>query len=98
MRSVDTRTLVRLAAVAIPSLAAATAIVWLLEDILGIPNASAVYLLAVVATAIGSGTLGAVAAAGAGIVLYDYLFTQPVHTLVISDPDEWLNLALLLFV
>jgi two-component system, OmpR family, sensor histidine kinase KdpD len=98
MPSLDARTLLRLVAVAVPSLAAASLIVWLLEDVLGVPNASAVYLLAVVATAIGSGTLGAVAAAVAGMVLYDYLFTQPLHTLVISDPDEWLNLVLLLFV
>lgn len=98
MRTVDLRGLVRLLGVAVPALAAATALVWLLEEQLGVPNASAVYLLAVVATAIGSGTLGAVAAAVAGMVLYDFLFTQPVRTLVISDPDEWLNLVLLLFV
>jgi two-component system sensor histidine kinase KdpD len=98
MRWVEPRMLGRLLAVAVPSLAAATGLVWLLEDQLGVPNASAVYLLAVVATAIGSGTIGAVASAVAGMVLYDYLFTQPVHTLVISDPDEWLNLVLLLFV
>jgi two-component system sensor histidine kinase KdpD len=94
----DVPVIARLAAVAIPSLAAATALVWLLEDGLGVPNASAVYLLAVVATAIGSGTVGALASALAGILLYDYLFTQPLHTLVIENPDEWLNLVLLLFV
>src|SRR3954454_21870560 len=98
MPPLEPRTLGRLVAVAVPSLAAATGLVWLLEDQLGVPNASAVYLLAVVATAIGSGTVGAIASAIAGIVLYDYLFTQPLHTLVISDPDEWLNLVLLLFV
>src|SRR3954469_21268148 len=98
MPPLEPRTLGRLVAVAVPSLAAATGIVWLLEDQLGVPNASAVYLLAVVATAIGSGTVGAIASAIAGIVLYDFLFTQPLHTLVISDPDEWLNLVLLLFV
>jgi two-component system sensor histidine kinase KdpD len=102
MRVVDwvvaRRVAVRLGLVAIPALAAATVLVWVLEDGLGVPNASAVYLLAVVATAIGSGTLGALASAIAAIALYDYLFTLPLHTLVISDPDEWLNLALLLFV
>jgi len=98
VRLIDRRTLVRLIAVAVPSLAAASVIVWFLEDQLGVPNASAVYLLAVVATAIGSGTLGAVASAIAGILLYDYLFTNPIHTLVMSDPGEWLNVVLLLFV
>jgi two-component system sensor histidine kinase KdpD len=95
---IDRRTLIRLVAVAVPSLAVASVIVWFLEDQLGVPNASAVYLLAVVATAIGSGTLGAIASALLGIALYDYLFTHPLHTFLISDPDEWLNLVLLLFV
>src|SRR5438045_3343088 len=98
MPSIDVRTIGRLLAVGVPSLAAATLLVWLLEEQLGVPNASAVYLLAVVATAIGSGTLGALVAALAGIALYDYLFTHPLHTLFISNPDEWLNLVLLLFV
>ena len=80
------------------ALAAATGLVWLLEDRLGVQNASPVYLLAVVITALTSGTLGALAAAVAGILLYDFLFVHPVHTLQISDPGEWLNLVLLLFV
>src|SRR3954470_6376907 len=98
MPPLEPRTLGRLVAVAVPSLAAATGIVWLLEEVLGVPNASAVYLLAVVATALVSGTLGALVAAISGIALYDYLFTQPLHTLVIDNPDEWLSLVLLLFV
>jgi two-component system sensor histidine kinase KdpD len=88
----------RLLAVAIPALAAATALVWLLEERFGVLNASPVYLLAVVLTALVSGTVGALAAAVAGILLYDYLFVHPTLTLTISDPGEWLNLVLLLFV
>ena len=88
----------RLLLVAIPALGAATGLVWLLEDRFGVLNASPVYLVPVVATALVSGTVGALAAAGAGILLYDFLFVHPVHTLAISDPGEWLNLALLLFV
>jgi two-component system, OmpR family, sensor histidine kinase KdpD len=98
MRWIDGRVVARLVAIVVPSLAAATLLVAFLENALGLPNASAVYLLAVVATGIGSGTVGAVIAAIAGIGLYDYLFTHPVHTFLISDPNEWLNLALLLFV
>ncbi len=37
--------------------------VWLLQDVLGVPNPSAVYLVAVVATAIVSGTAGAIGTA-----------------------------------
>ena len=44
-------------AVAIPALLAATALVWLLEDRFGVLNASPVYLLAVVATALAAGLL-----------------------------------------
>lgn len=77
-----------------PALAAATALVWLLEDRFGVLNASPVYLLAVVVTALFAGTAGALA----GILLYDFLFVHPIHTLAISDPGEWLNLVLLLFV
>jgi two-component system sensor histidine kinase KdpD len=82
----------------VPALAAATALVWLLEDRFGVLNASPVYLLAVVVTALFAGTVGALGAAVAGILLYDYLFVHPIHTLTIGEPGEWLNLVLLLFV
>jgi two-component system sensor histidine kinase KdpD len=84
--------------VALPSLAAATIVVWWLQDGLGVPNPSAVYLVAVVATAIVSGTLGAVATAVASFVLYNYLFTEPRFTLSMHEPGVWLSVVLLLFV
>jgi two-component system sensor histidine kinase KdpD len=87
-----------LLAVAVPSLAAATVVVWLLQDVLGVPNPSAVYLVAVVAAAIVSGTLGAVATAVASFVLYNYLFTEPRYTLSMHEPGVWLSVVLLLFV
>ncbi|HJP88263.1 MAG TPA: ATP-binding protein [Candidatus Limnocylindrales bacterium] len=98
IRRIDPRDIVRLFAVAVPALAVASLLVWILEDRLGIPDASPVYLLAVVVTALISGTAGALAAAVLGILLYDYLFTHPFATLIISDPGEWLSLVLLLFV
>lgn len=88
----------RLLAVAVPALGAATALVWLLEDRLGFSDASPVYLIAVVAAALASGTIAAIATAVGGIATYDYLFTEPYHTFAISDPSEWLSLAVLLFV
>jgi two-component system sensor histidine kinase KdpD len=94
----DGGAVLRLLAVAVPALAAATGLVWLLEERLGVLNAAPVYLLAVVATALVAGTIGALAAAVAGVLLYDFLFVHPLHTLAISDPGEWLNLVLLLFV
>lgn len=69
MNAVRIGALGRFLLVALPSLAAATIIVWWLQDGLGVPNPSAVYLVAVVATAIAAGTLGAVATAAASFVL-----------------------------
>jgi two-component system sensor histidine kinase KdpD len=90
--------LLRFLAVAVPSLALATFTVAVLQDVLGVPNPSAVYLVAVVATAIVSGTSGAVAAAVASFVLYNFLFTEPRYTLSMHEPGVWLSVVLLLFV
>ncbi len=85
-------------AVAIGSLAAATLAVALLQDTLGVPNPSAVYLVAVVATALVAGTSGAIAAAIASFLLYNFLFTEPRYTLAMDEPGVWLSVILLLFV
>jgi len=98
LRGIAPRSLVRLVAVAVPALMAATGLVWLLETRFDVLNASPVYLLAVVVTALVSGTVGALIAAVSGILIYDFLFTHPLATFAISDPAEWLNLVLLLFV
>ena len=57
MRSPRAGHVLRLLAVAVPSLAIATIAASLLEDVIGVPNASAVYLAAVVDTALVAGTL-----------------------------------------
>jgi two-component system sensor histidine kinase KdpD len=98
MRGVDPRALARLLAISVPALALATVVVWILQDVLGVPNPSAVYLVAVVATAIVSGTLGAIATAVASFVLYNFLFTEPRYTLSMHEPGVWLSVVLLLFV
>ena len=61
--------LTRLVLVAVPALAAATALVWLLETRFDVLNASPVYLLAVVVVALVSGTVGALLAAVSGIAI-----------------------------
>lgn len=95
MRRFDRTTLPKLTAVAAGSLALATVAISILEG-LGVPNAASVYLGAVVATAFVAGTWGAVAAAVASFLLYDFLFIQPIFNLTVHDPTEWLNLILLL--
>jgi two-component system sensor histidine kinase KdpD len=98
MPRVDRRQVGLLLGTAIPSLALTTAIVALLKSTVDVPNASAVYLVAVVVTAIVAGTPGAIVASIASFLLYDFFFTVPVYTFTIRDPGEWLSVVLLLFV
>lgn len=90
--------ILRASGVALASLALATVAASVLEGGLGLADASIVYLPAVIATALVVGTVGAAAFAVVAILVYDYLFTQPIHALAIDDPQEWLSLALLLLV
>ena len=80
------------------ALGLATLIVTLLDQVAGVPNASSGYLLAVIALAVSLGTSEAVLGALGGFLLANFLFTEPVHTLTVLDPGEWLNLLLLLLV
>jgi two-component system sensor histidine kinase KdpD len=80
------------------ALALATIAVAFLQDTLGVPNPSAVYLVAVVLTALTTGTLGAVITSVAAFLLYNYFFTEPRYTLHMQDPGVWLSVVLLLFV
>lgn len=80
------------------ALAVATAVAGILEAFAGVPDASAVYLVAVVVSAIVAGTPGAITAAVGSFLAYNVLFTDPRGTLVVDDPGVWLNLVLLLFV
>jgi len=85
-------------AAGVVAVAIATIVIAALEGEPGVPNASAVYLVAVAAIAIAVGTPGAVFTAVLSVLVYDFLFTDPRHTLAVADPGEWLNLVLLLFV
>jgi two-component system sensor histidine kinase KdpD len=80
------------------SLAAATGLVALLEYGLDVPDASSVYLLAVVVVAVFFGVAPAVVTAVAGFLLHDFLFIEPRYTLVVNDPRELVTLLLLLVV
>src|SRR5215467_10144510 len=98
MPQLDRREVVRFVVVAGVTLALATVAVAILQDGLGVPNPSALYLVAVVATAIASGTWGAILAAIASFLLYNFLFVDPRLTLTVAQPRELVNLLLLLFV
>jgi two-component system sensor histidine kinase KdpD len=95
------RTLGRLALVGLVcfiTLVGATLAVAILEGELGVPDASAVYFVAVVGAAVLAGTGGAVTSAVAAFLVYNFLFVDPRHTFTVADPGEWLKLVLLLFV
>ncbi len=77
-------------------LATTTALIAVLERWVGVPDASATYLLAVLASAVYLGVGAAVATAFGGFLLYNFLFVHPNFTLEVSDPGELLNLILLL--
>jgi two-component system sensor histidine kinase KdpD len=67
-------------------------------DQAGVAHASSAYLLVVIALAVQLGTAEAILAAAGGFLLANYLFTEPIRTLTVLDPGEWLNLLLLLVV
>ena len=98
MPHIDVRRIGLLLGIVIASLAAATVAAWLLETYVGVPNASVVYIAAVVATALTAGMIGAIVAASASFLVYNFFFTQPLHTFAIDDPEDWLGVILLLFV
>ena len=84
---------------ALGSLGITTLIVAVLEgDLVGIDDASPVYLVAVVAVGAVAGTAPAVATAIAAFLTYDFLFTNPRFSLAVADPREVLDLVLFLFV
>ncbi len=70
----------------------------ILEGVVGVPNASAAYILAVAGVALVGGRLAVLVTAIAAFLLYDFLFVEPRFMLTIADPGEWLNLVLILAV
>jgi two-component system sensor histidine kinase KdpD len=76
----------------------ATVLVAVLQGVVGVPNPSAAYLLAVLVSAASFGTWAGIGASLGAFLLYDFLFIEPRYTLTVSEPGEWLHLILLLVV
>jgi two-component system sensor histidine kinase KdpD len=89
-------------AIRVAGIVAATAgltlAVSVLEDLARITDASPVYLIAVVLAAETLGTRAAVLTSLGAFLVYDYLFTVPRFSLMVSDPAEWVSLLLFLLV
>lgn len=80
------------------ALTGATGLVAVLESLVRVPDASPAYLLAVIVLGVGLGTVAAVIGAIGAFLAYNFLFVEPIHTLTVVDPGEWLNLLLLFVV
>jgi two-component system sensor histidine kinase KdpD len=92
------RSTLPIGAIAVASVVVATLVIAALETWTAIPDASAVYLVAVVTVGWIGGTWPALATAIGSFVVYDVLFVEPRFSLVIEDPVELLNLVLVLIV
>lgn len=84
--------------VVVVALGLGATVIAVLERVAGFDNGSAAFLLAVVGVAVVRGTGPAVATAIGSFLAYDFLFIEPLYTLTVRDPSEWLNLSLLLVV
>lgn len=74
---------------------------WLLLRLpnpLALHNVLLLYLLTAVLVGVVGGVMPALAAAVAGFLLANWFFTQPIHTLAISDPDHFVSLFVFLVV
>ncbi len=82
--------------VALGSVVVVTPVVILLEQLTDIENASTVYLVAVVISAVAAGPAAGVASAAVAVAAYNLLFTEPRFTLLVHETADWLTLLLLL--
>ncbi|HEX5502446.1 MAG TPA: DUF4118 domain-containing protein, partial [Thermomicrobiales bacterium] len=63
-----------------------------------IPNLSILYLVVILALASTAGRGPAVCAALLALLAYDFFFVEPLYTITIRDPAEWLALVVFLLV
>jgi two-component system sensor histidine kinase KdpD len=96
--SIDWRSLTTTSGVVIAALAGSTAGVLLLEEGVGVRDASTVFLLAVALVAFLRGSWAAVAAAVGAFLTYNFLFVPPRFTFQVADPQHILTLVILLAV
>ena len=73
-----------------------TAVISLVITDLHIPNASMLYLIVVLAVAIGFGGRPAVFVSVVAFLTFNWFFVQPLHTLFVANPGEWVSLLLFL--
>jgi two-component system sensor histidine kinase KdpD len=79
-------------------IAAVSALIATLHLYPRVHNVSILYLLVVLALAVWRDRLSAIVAAVVAFLAFDLLFIPPLYTLTVSDPSEWLALAIFLIV
>jgi two-component system sensor histidine kinase KdpD len=95
---VDWRSLTTTIVTVAAALGASIVGVYLLEEFVGIRDASTLFLLAVALVAYLRGSWAAVGTALGAFLAYNYLFLPPEFTFFVSDPQHILTLGLLLAV
>ncbi len=97
-RLVDWRKVGRRGAAIVVALAACTLAAFALENGLGLPDASAVYLLGVAGVAIRWGATTAITTAVGAFLVYNFGFVEPRYTFTVANPEQFLNLVLFLVI
>jgi two-component system sensor histidine kinase KdpD len=65
---------------------------WILETGLTLPDASMIFLTAVIASAVWWGRAASVYTAFVSVLVYNYFFVEPIHTFRIARPADLLEL------
>ncbi|HMN71405.1 MAG TPA: DUF4118 domain-containing protein [Rhodoblastus sp.] len=85
-------------AVAVLAVAAAVVVGRMLSHLLRLPNLSMIFLAAVLYCAVRFGARAAVVASFLSFLAYNFFFVEPLHTLLIAEPHEFLSLLVFLAV
>jgi len=83
-------------ALALGGVALVTLLIQLVEPRLDTRNTSMLYLIVVLAVASRFGHWPAVVASVAAFVTFNWFFVEPRHTLIVSEPEEWVMLIVFL--
>ena len=78
------------------AVAAVTGVLLLVQFVVWVPNFSMAYLVAVLAIAVTVSSRASIVASVASFLAFDFFFVEPVHTLTVDAPEEWVALVALL--
>jgi two-component system sensor histidine kinase KdpD len=83
-------------AFAVAAVALVSVFIGLVLGQVNLTNASMLYLLAVMATAVVFGRGPAIFASLTAFLVFDWFFVEPLHQFTVADPEEWVSLLLFL--